>query len=142
MIVKNYKDVYKNVAERLELNGDLIALIGNFTYEEFGKMLDNFEYRENYMLGLGVFRFRKKRSLEYISKVENIKEQMLKMGRPIEHAELAEQRLKPKIEKMMKLVKDWDELMEEKEKFKIRKQQYYADRNIQEQKSDLGGTTQ
>jgi hypothetical protein len=140
MILKTHKDAYKNVASKLELNEDLITLIGNFIYEEFGKSLDNFEHRENYMLGLGVFRFRKKRSLEYIGKVENIKEQMLKMGRPLEYAEIAEQRTKPKIEKMMKLVKDWDELMAEKEKFKIRKQKYYADRDIQEQNTDLGGT--
>lgn len=140
MILKTHKDAYKNVASKLELNEDLITLIGNFIYEEFGKTLDNFEHRENYMLGLGVFRFRKKKSLEYMKKVENIKEKMLQMGRPIEQGEKAEERLKPKIEKMMKLVEDWDELMAEKERFKIRKQKYYVDRDFQEQNPDLGRT--
>ena len=61
MIIKNHKEIYKNVAEKLELPYDIIELIGNFTWSELGKSLENFEHRQTYIYKLGSFRFRKRR---------------------------------------------------------------------------------
>jgi hypothetical protein len=140
MIIKNHKEVYKNVAERLELPYDIIELIGNFTFTELANSLDNFEHRQTYVHRLGTFRFRRKRSLEYLEKVKNIKEKMIKMGRPIEQAEVAEERLKEKIAKMNGLIESWTDWYNEREEFRERKKQYYANRDIQEQSGNLGGS--
>lgn len=140
MIVKGYKDIYKGVSERLDIPYEMVELIGNFTWNKLAESIDDFRHRETYLFGLGSFRFRKKKSIHYINRMKYVKEKMLKMGRPLEHAEKAEQRVNDKIAKMKRLNKEWDEIAQARKDFKIKRVEYDANRNIQEQSSNLGGT--
>jgi hypothetical protein len=140
MIVKGYKDIYKGVSEKLDVPYDIVELIGNFTWRKLGESLDDFKHRETYMLGLGVFKFRKKRSLQYIKKIKNVKELLLGLGKSLEIAEAAQQRMDEKSAKMMRLNNEWDEIIQAKKEFRIKRQQYDANRNIQEQSGNMGGS--
>src|ERR1700743_3575241 len=138
MILKTSKDTYKNVAEKLELSVDLVSLIGDFVWGELGKHLENFDHREIYFKSFGNIRFRKKKSLEYVKRVKDIDIRMRQMKRPEEYIQTAVERVGKKVEGMQRLIKEWDNFMLEKEKFKEMKKQYYVERNIQEQGSNLG----
>ena len=138
MIQKGSKDVYTNVANKLELPYDDVSLIGNFIWNELAKKLENFEHREIYMIKLGNFRFRKKKSNEWIHFIRKCFEPgqnnyLTQNNKTIEDYQ-------PKIDAMEKLIKEWDMIKEEKEKYKLKKEKYYADRDIQKQIGDLGRT--
>lgn len=140
MKLRTHKDVYANVADNLNLEVDLVTLVGNFIWEDLANKLENFEHREIYVYKLGSFRFRRKKSLEYIEKVKNIRIKLTQMGRPPEQIDKAEITVANKINKMKPLLEAWDKLFADKQEFKIRKEKYYADRNIQEPDIDLGRT--
>lgn len=139
MIIKNHKETYKIVGEKLEVDYEIVRSIGDFIYDDLGKRIEDFKHREIYVYCLGAFRFRRKKTEEYIDRVNHIRETMIKLKRPIEQINLAEVRIKEKVSKMKLLIDEWDKLMEAKSKFKIRKKEY-VDGNLQEQKGNLGGT--
>ena len=132
MIVKKYKDIYQEVANKLDLPYSTIFLIGEFIYGKLSESMTNMEYREIYMYKLGSFRFRIKKSLEYIRKYRNMKQRMLKMGKSLESAEKGESTVNNKVERMNKLLAEYDMIVDEKKKHKQKREQYDASRNIQQ----------
>lgn len=131
MIIKKHKDIYKEASKTLELSEDLVSLLGEFVYKELCDSLTNLEYREVYVYKLGSFRFRRKKSLDYIRKSRNMKDRMLKMGHALETAEKGQHTVDTKVTRMNKLNEEWSFVMEEKQEYKKRKEQYYVDRDIQ-----------
>lgn len=139
MIIKNHKETYRIVGEKLEIDYEIVRSIGDFIYDDLGKRIEDFKHREIYVYCLGAFRFRRKKTEEYIERALKAREFMTRVKRPEEQIQLAERRIEEKIIKMRILISEWDQLMEAKTKFKIRKKEY-VDGNLQEQKGDLGGT--
>lgn len=139
MIIKNHKDVYKIVAENLNLDYETIRLIGDCAYEELGKKMDAFENRENYMFGLGCFRFRKKRSLQYIEKSKKTRFLLKNINKSEEQIVVAEEKVKEKIRKLQILIDEWDVLANARREFKQRKLEY-VNRNLQESQINMGGS--
>lgn len=139
MIIRNHRDVYKKVADKLDIDYETIKLIGDFTWGDLHSRIEEFQNREIYVYGLGSFKFRKKKTDEYIARAPKLRETLSRFKKSEEVIQAAEQRMKERLEKIKPLMDEWNKLIEEKEKFKSVRQEY-DNRNLQEQKGDLGGT--
>lgn len=138
MILKTYKDAYKNVASRLELDESVVSLLGDFVYEQLGRSLDNYEHRITYLYGLGHFTFRKLKSENYIRRIKNIESNIIRIRK---YEVEDEEKIENKVKKMEELIREWDKFLKQRETFKLKKKEYYVNRDIQEQGEDMGGTT-
>lgn len=137
MIVKNHKDIYKTTAELLGLDVELVSLVGNYTWEELGNMITNFTDREIYVLKLGSFRFRKAKAQRYMENVDKMMEKLKLRNMPEESKVEMFRLIRMKKEKMQFLIKEWDDIAEDRRRFK--REVNESKGNIQEQEVDLGG---
>lgn len=138
IILRDYKYIYSKVADKTNEDIKLIKSIGDYIFEELNRRVTNFENREIYVYRLGVFTFRKVKS-------EKIYTRLLVIRKAMESLEDEERKRKSietldiRIEKVKKLLEEWDRINEEKRAFKKKRDESIS-RSIQEQKQDMGGT--
>jgi len=135
MIYKNHKDVYLTVSARYDLDFDLVRLIGDFYWADISNNIEKFKHRELYVNKLGSFRFRKKESLDYLSKADRIELMMRSNNRSEEAIEETLTNLMYMKERMEILSQEWEDIRLEYHKYKEKK---YAYRDFQKQKADMG----
>jgi len=137
MIYKTHKDVYRSTAGKMNLDEDIVKTIGDFYWSDISNLIRNFSHREIYINKLGIFRFRKLASINYIKRIPKIEPLLRGGNRSEEVIQLALERASFRKERMEILIKEWDEIVLE---YKKHKEDRNAKRDIQEQKANLGGS--
>lgn len=135
MIINNHKYIYKTVAEKYKLNQELVEKIGSFTWNDLNRRISNFENREIYVLKLGTWKFRKikseryiKDSKRYITTLDTRKGMWDGIPFSEETKVQIVNKIEEKIAKMNILLKEWEDIIEERKQFKLG----LNNRNIQE----------
>lgn len=119
MIIPNHKDIYKAVAEKYNLDLELVEKIGSFTWADLNERIADFKNREIYMYKLGVWKFRKVKGQEY---VDHLRKEITKIRKNPKYSEKEKDRLiskiTDKIGKIVILLKEWETIIEERQQFK------------------------
>lgn len=118
MILRNHKDVYAKTAEKLDMNLGLVHLIGNFTWGDLNNRFSRLENREIYVLKLGTFTFRKKKSLRYVDNLNKIIPHLLRRNLPEESKQRMMEKIEYKKQRINILSDEWQKIYEEKKEFK------------------------
>lgn len=132
MIIPNHKDIYKAVAEKYNLDLELVEKVGSFTWSDLNDRISEFKNREIYMYKLGVWKFRKVKGQDYVN---NLRKELTQIRKNSKLSEKEKEKLinkiTDKITKLVKLLNEWEEIIEQKEQFK--NEQNKNIRNIREQ---------
>lgn len=119
MIIPNHKDIYKAVAEKYNLDLELVEKIGSFTWTDLNERIADFKNREIYMYKLGVWKFRKVKGQEYLN---YLRKEITKIRKNSKYSEKEKDRLinkiTDKIGKIVILLKEWETIIEERDQFK------------------------
>lgn len=119
MILPNHKDIYKNVAEKYNLDLKLVEAIGSYTWSDLNDRIANFKNREIYVYKLGVWKFRKVKGEEYLKALR--KEIMtIRKNESLsdKDKEVRTNKIVNKIRKIEVLVEEWNKIIEERKNFK------------------------
>lgn len=131
MIIPNHKDIYKAVAEKYNLDLELVEKVGSFTWSDLNDRISEFKNREIYMYKLGVWKFRKVKGQDYVN---NLRKELTQIRKNSKLSEKEKEKLinkiTDKITKLVKLLNEWEEIIEQKEQFK--NEQNKNIRNIRE----------
>lgn len=119
MIIPNHKDIYKAVAEKYNLDIELVEKVGSFTWSDLNDRISEFKNREIYMYKLGVWKFRKVKGQDYVN---NLRKELTEIRKNSRLSEKEKEKLinktTDKITKLVKLLNEWEEIIEQKEQFK------------------------
>ncbi len=117
-MITNHKDIYRKVTEKYNLDIKLVEKIGNFTWKDLNRRVANFENREIYILKLGTLKFRKIKGegwLDFLRKQINI----IRTGNLNEQQkEELIKKIQDNIKKVEVLIKEWEDILEQKRQFK------------------------
>jgi len=119
MIIPNHKDIYKAVAEKYDLDLELVEKIGSFTWGDLNERISDFKNREIYMYKLGVWKFRKLKGQKY---VDHLRKEISSIRKNPDLLDKDKERLiariTDKITKLVKLLREWEEIIEQRNQFK------------------------
>lgn len=138
MIIKNYKQIFNNVAEELNVDKSLVEKVVEFTWNDLNNSISNFKKREVYVYKLGTFRFRKARAERYIRSNPHLFDFLSKTAEERKQF-LSVKTWYSKANAMQTLLEESIEILKERNEFK-RKRDESINGSIQEPVEDMGGT--
>lgn len=115
MIINNHKYIYKQVSEKYGIDPQLVEKVGSFTWQDLNRRISNFENREIYVLKLGTWKFRKRKSENWLRSLSNYRYDDAFLT---EEDKIAYENKEKKIAAIRELLKQWDDIILERKQFK------------------------
>lgn len=140
MILKGNKEIYSAVSERLGMDVGTVQSVGSFIWSDIVYRVENFENRELYVLGLGTFKFRKKKGESYYEKMveEYLPSTLPNLKINFIDEENVIVRLIDKLSRIEKLLVEWNEILEHRERFYFAKYgSKHLERRVSKQSRNL-----